>query len=196
MTWSIAAQNHLAARAGYAPRWLLWVAATERLTGDPAPVGIWNGDDHLTFTIAGQPRLYLGAQGRFEVADIVFATGTQVRTLDVQLSGISPEAEQLVRGYVVRFARAELHLALLDPQSFALIDVQRVWKGFVNRAPIMTPPIGGEATIALELASAMRSLTCSLALKKSDQSQRLRAGDRFRQYGSVAAAVTTEWNKP
>jgi len=158
--------------------------------------GVWNGDDNATIEIGGIDRLYYGAQGHFVVDPIIYSSKLEVRTQNVTLSGISPEAETLVRGYDIKNAYTELHLALLDPQSFTLIDAERQFKGFVNGSPLTTPALGGGgSTIALQLASASRKLTQTLAVKKSDQSQRLRsASDAFRRYGSIAAAVTTQWD--
>ena len=196
MSWSVDAQNHLLARGGFAPRWLLWVWAKEYIGGAEVGFGIWNGDDNLTLEINGVDRLYYGAQGHFVVEPIIYSSALEVRTQKVSLSELTPEAETLARGYDLKNARAELHLALLDPASFSLIDVERQFKGFVNAAPIITPPVGGGgSSIEMELASASRKLTQTLAVKKSDQSQRLRnSTDAFRQYGSIAAAVTTQWD--
>jgi hypothetical protein len=194
MTFDVTCQNHLLARAGVSPRWGLWVAAKAFTTLAPAPLGLWSGEDHATLMVEGAPRTYLGAQGSFEIEPIVTATGTDVRTLRITLSAISPEAEDLVRGFVVRLAPVELHLFLLDPLSGALIGSDRRFKGYLNRAPIQTPALGGGSpTITLELVSSMRLLTRTMAVKKTDQSQQLRSGDRFRRYGSIAAQVRTDW---
>ncbi len=90
----------------------------------------------------------------------------------------------------------ELHLALLDPVTTDLIDLQPMFRGFVNRAPLSTPAQGGGDSVTLELVSRMRTLASGAALKKTDQAMRLRdPGDSFRQYGSIAAEVQTEWVK-
>jgi hypothetical protein len=194
MTWSVAAQNHLLARDAVAPRWLLYVRTRDRASNAPVPIGIWNGDDSLSLTISGEARSYFGAQGLFEVAPVIYGTGTLIRTQTVTLSGISPEAEDMVRGFVIRGVEADLRLALFDPLDRTLIDSRRMFSGFVNRAPLLTPALGGASpAIRLELASALRLLTRTIAVKKTDQSQQLRQGDRFRRYGSIAAEVLTEW---
>jgi hypothetical protein len=196
MTWSLAAQTHLFAREGYAPRWLLHVRTRNRQTDAPSPIGLWNGDDSLSLTIGGEVRSYFGAQGLFTPDPVIYGSGTLVRTQRVTLSGIAPEAEDMVRGFVLRGVEAELRLALFHPLDRTLIESRRMFRGFVNRAPILTPAMGGASpAITLELASAMRLLTRTLALKKTDQSQRLRQDDRFRRYGSIAAEVTTEWGR-
>jgi hypothetical protein len=194
MTWSVAAQNHLFARAGYAPRWLLYVRTRNRDTGAPFPIGLWNGDDSISLTIGGNPRSYFGAQGLFTVDPVIYGSGTLVRTQRVTLSGIAPEAEDMVRGFIIRGVEADLRLALFNPVEMTLIESRRMFRGFVNKAPIVTPEMGGGSpAITLELASSMRLLTRTVAVKKTDQSQRLRQDDRFRRYGSIAAEVVTEW---
>ncbi len=196
MTFDVTSQNHLLDRSGVSPRWGLWVAAKEFTTLTAAPLGLWTGDDHATMTVDGSSRTYFGAQGQFDIEPIVYAVGTDVRTLRVTLSAISPEAEDLVRGFVVRLAPVELHLFLMNPASGALIGYDRKFKGFINRAPIQTPAMGGGSpTTTLELVSSMRLLTRTMAVKKTDQSQQLRSSDRFRRYGSIAATVLTDWQR-
>jgi len=194
MTWSLAAQNHLFARGDYAPRWLLYVRTRNRTTGAPFPIGLWNGDDSISLTIGGEARSYFGAQGLFTVDPVIHGSGTLIRSQRVTLSGIAPEAEDMVRGFIIRGVEADLRLALFEPRDMTLIESRRMLRGFVNRAPLVTPEMGGASpAITLELASAMRLLTRTVAVKKTDQSQRLRQDDRFRRYGSIAAEVTTEW---
>jgi hypothetical protein len=197
MTWSITAQTHLLARGAVMPRWLLWVEAKAFGTLAAAPVGLWTGEDDLTFTIAGSPRVYRGALSRMEVEPLTSAAGLDVRTLQITLAANAPETEDLVRGLVIRLAAVELHLALLDPVTTDLIDVQPMFRGFLNRAPLATPAQSGGDSVTLELVSRMRTLALpGPALKKTDQAQRLRdPADAFRQYGAIAAEVQTEWVK-
>ena len=196
MTFSSAGINHLNARGAVAPRFLLWIGAKNFTTLTDASIGLWNGDDDLTFTIDGGSRVYNGALGKFDVEPLVYAKGTDIRTQRITLSVNTPEVEDVFRGFVVKGAAVELHLALMDPQSGAVIDTDRKFKGFLNRAPISTPAMGsGGGTISLEMVSSMRLLTRTIAVKKTDQSQQLRSGDRFRRYGAVAAEVDTEWSR-
>lgn len=188
-----AAAQALFAAGHFAPRWLLYVTSKARDTGASVPFGIWDGDDHQTFVVDGESRLYYGAQSAFSVGQIVYGTGLQVRTVSVSLSGVGAEGEQLVRGYDVRLAPAELHCAVLDPLSGSVADVKRAFVGTVNGASITTPAEGGQTMLELSLTSSLRSLTQTLAIKKSDQSQRLRGGDRGRRYSSLADRNNDPW---
>jgi hypothetical protein len=197
MSWLVSAQNHLLARTAVMPRWLLWIAAKNFGSLSAAPVGLWNGEDNITFTIGGSPRVYQGGLSRFEVEPITYAAGLDVRTLQISFAANAPETEDVVRGFVIRLAPVELHLALLDPVTTDLIDVQPMFRGFINRAPLTTPAQGGGDTVTIEMVSRMRTLALpGPALKKTDQAMRLRnSGDAFRQYGSIAGEVQTEWVK-
>ncbi len=93
MTWSISAQNHLLARAAMMPRWLLWVEARTIGTLTAAPLGLWNGENDLTFTIDGSPRTYFGALSRFDIEPITSAAGLDVRSLQITLAANAPETE-------------------------------------------------------------------------------------------------------
>jgi hypothetical protein len=197
MSWSVDAQNHLLARAAVMPRWLLWIKAKNFGSLTPAPVGLWNGEDNLTFNINGTNRVYQGALSRFEVEPITYAAGLDVRSLQITLAANAPETEDVVRGFVIRLAEVELHLALLDPDTTNLIDVEPMFRGFINRAPLTTPAQGGGDTVTFEMVSRMRVLALpGPALRKTDQAMRLRnSNDAFRQYGSIASEVQTEWVK-
>ncbi|MFN9368625.1 MAG: hypothetical protein ACK6CT_07625 [Planctomycetia bacterium] len=198
MTWSVAAQNHLLARSGVAPRWLLWIGAKQLTTLAAAPVGLWSGADDLTFTIAGQSRVYNGALSRFDVDPISYSTGLDVRTQNVTIAANSPEVADVVRGFVVRLAPVELHLALFDPASDALIDEpEPMWRGFLNASPITTAASGGTETVTFGIVSRSRVMALpGPGLKKTDASIRRRnANEEFRQYGSIAKEITTKWLK-
>lgn len=194
MSWSVSAQNHLLGRVGVQPRWLLWVEAKVPGTLAAAPVGLWNGGDDLTFTIDGSPRVYNGALSTFEIEPITYGTGLDVRSLRITLAANAPETEDLVRGYLIRLAQVELHLALFDPMTDALIEANPMWRGFINRAPLSTSAQGGAETVSLEIVSQMRLLAMpGPALKKTDAAQKKRDGDRFRRYGSTAGQFNVSW---
>jgi hypothetical protein len=195
MSWSVNAQNHLLARGAVSPRWLLWVNAKAPGTLAAAPVGLWSGADDLTFTIGGEERVYNGALSQFDVDPIVFGTGMDVRTQRVTLAANAPETADLVRGYVIRLAEAELHLALFDPLTETVIDVQPMFRGFINRAPLSTPVTGGGDVVTIEIVSRMRVLVLpGPVLRKTNEARRaFDPNDGFRKYGSIAGEILTEW---
>lgn len=195
-TYDSATATHLASATGIMARLLIWIRAKDRGTGAEATLGLWNGDDHQDFTIGGVTRTYFGAGGLLGIEPIVYSTGVQVRMHRVSLSPLAPEVAQVIRGYEPRLAPVEIHRALFDPATLALVaEPHRVFKGWIDDVTITTPQLGGEASCDVTLASAARALTRTLPLKKSDESQKRRSGDRFRRYADISAAVDVFWGE-
>ncbi len=193
MIFNTEATARLQGRDAICARWLVWVRPWRLTDGMQVDLGLWTGPGNQTITVESEARLYQGDQGGMALRPIIYDTGAVVATQRV-LFGLTPAALDLVRAHRVRLAPAEVHLAICDPQSEAIEDVVRVWRGTIDRAPISDGARGGAATVEIEIASAMRGLTDTLALKKTDASQQLRGGDRFRRYGSVTAATApAEW---
>lgn len=186
-------------RSGVIARQLLWIVAKNRSTGLDEQFGLWNGEDNEIITIGGQARTYYGAGSSLVIPSILTEIGIQVRTLRVKLSPISPEVGTVLRTYDPRFAPVQVHRALYDLNTRNIVsEPKRVFKGFINKVDLPTPAVDGEAECTLSLVSTARVLTNKLALKKSDESQKLRAGDRIRRYADVSNKVTSYWgeNKP
>jgi hypothetical protein len=187
---------YLASRIGYHAEVLLWVKARNRVTNAVEALGLWTGAEDATFVIDGQSRTYIGAGTMISVEPIIYAVGLEVRIQRMRLSGIDATVEQLLRGYDTRLAKVELHVARFDLDTGALIDAPEVkLRGSVDEMPLHTPEQGGDAYIDMAVASQSRDLTRSLTLRKSDEAQRLRGGDRIRQYGDVTGKVQTYWGE-
>ena len=192
-------QARRARRAGIVSHALIHVEARIRGSRAPAPLGLWTGDDHLDFTIEGQRRTYYAASV-LDVPVIRSEIGLAVRRLRIGLVKISPAVEQLIRGYDVRGARIQIHRAEYDDDGNLIEAPERLFKGWVNGAPIVTDAIQNDAGMvivpsraSLECVSNSRMLTMHGNRTKSDEMQRQRGGDRFRRYATVAAEATVYW---
>ena len=174
---------------------LVWILARNRSTGEVESMGLWSGDDVVDFTIGAETRTYYGAGALLEVPDIQASTGLEVRTISLTLAAMSPEVETLIRGYDVRFGAVQIHRAEFGPTGALLGEPERIFKGFVNGAPITTPEIGGTGSAALQCVSHSRVLTRHGSVTKSDQVQQSRGGDRFRRYGTLTAAAAIYWGE-
>jgi hypothetical protein len=177
-------------------RVLFWVTAKDRVTGAPESIGFWNGDDDQVFVIGGSPRLYYGAGALLQVPPMIYSEGLSVRVNTLRLSPIAAPVAQAFRQYDGRFAPCELHRALFDPQTNALVaEPHRVFRGWVDEVRIKTPEKNGAADCSVTVASAARALTRSVPMMRSDATQQLRMGDRFRRYIAVSGAVETVWGE-
>ena len=192
-TYDGSTQTYIDARDGIVARHLLWFTARNRSTGAAETLGIWNGDDHQTFTI-GTSRLYYGAGALLDIEPIVAGVGLSVRIHQIRLSGIDANVEQLLRGYDARLASVEMHRAVFSLTTGSLVGTPyRVVKGWVNQVKIMTGETS-EATISI--ASAARALTKPLALYRSDAAMRQRsATDTFREYTDISGNVGVWWGE-
>lgn len=185
-------------RSGIAPYWLLWISARNRTSGATEATGFWTGADDRTFTVDGQARDYFGAGGLAQIGPITYEAGRQVRMQQVSLAITTPEVEQAIRSYDPRLAPAELHLALFDPDTMALVSITRTFSGWVDEAPIrdgaMSDGIAG-SVCEVTLASSSRQATRTLATKKSDSAQQRRSGDRGRRWSDISGSVPVWWGE-
>lgn len=196
-TLAPALDAHLRSRTGITAHVLVWVEATDRTTGDPAPFGFWTGDDDREFVIDGSPRLYLGAGSLVEVGDLVCEIGYVVRMQRMTLSHLAGRIKTLLATVDVRLKRCAWHQVHLAHGSHDLVAPPRlVFKGRVERMPLPDAAQGREVAAEVEMASYAREMTRPLALKKSDEALQSRhPGDRFRRYIAVSGRVTTSWGE-
>lgn len=186
--------TNLQARGGIVSRVLIWFSARNRSTNAVETMGLWTGADHETITINAASRLYYGAGNVVELPQLTFQAGLAVRIHRLGLSPLTPEVMQLIRGYDVRFAPVEIHRALYSTDTRLLIEEpHRLLTGFIDEVDLGTPAVGGTSSCVLGIATSARVLTQNLALKKSDETQRLRSGDRIRRWGDVSGSVEVWW---
>lgn len=178
-------------------RHLVWIEAKNRDTGATEAAGFWNGLDERDFTIGGETRTYTGAGALMSIEPIRAGVGLDVRMHQLALSEITPEVAQAVRGYDARLAPIEVHRALFDPETGALVaEPHRVLVGTVDEISIPDPAEGGSAPLTLTVADASRAGTRALAVRKSDAAQRaVDPTDRGREYAAISGAVKIFWGR-
>lgn len=185
---------YLQNRSGYIAKALLWFSARNRSTNAVETLGLWTGDDDQIFNIGGELRTYFGAGQIVGVDPIAMSVGLVVRSQRIRLVSFSSAAQQLLLGYDLGLAPAQIHRAMFYPDTGGLVaEPRRVWKGFVDKAPLPTAEIDGEAPAEVVLVSAARALTRGLTLTLSDKVQKLRGGDRFLKYSTVSGVVRSPW---
>lgn len=174
---------------------LLWVEARNRSTGAPERMGLWTGLEDQAFNVGGELRTYQGAGAVLDIPALVSQVGLAVQMQTASLAIVTEEVQTLIRGYDARQAPVEVHLARFDPETDALQSIDRVFTGWLDRAEIMSGQIGGNASLTATLAPSSRALTRTVAVKRSDASQRNRDGDRFFRHADVSGAVAVWWGQ-
>lgn len=194
-TISSTLQTYLTAPAGVIMHALIWISPRNRTTGALVPMGFWTGDDHETFTVGGVSRTYFGAGNVIGLDDpIVYRTGLDVGSWQFSISDLTPEFDTLFRQHDLRLAPIEVHRQVHSLTSRARIEApSRIFKGWVETAPLEEPEEGSESTCTITCATSAMGLTRTLALNKSDAFQRTRSEDRFNKYAAVSGSVAVKW---
>lgn len=187
----------LSGREGYHMHALVWVQARNRATGLPESLGLWTGDDVAEFTIGGEVRSYVGVGEALQVPTIVQQAGYVVQMQRVAMGGLSAEAITLLRVYDPRFAPVEIHRAVFDPQSLALVAPPHLmFRGTVDEVTLPTPAKNSTVQAEIVVASSARAGTRTLALRRSDEALRARSpADGFRKYIAISNAVPVWWGE-
>lgn len=185
---------HLAAGRGLQARALFWIVSRNRGTGLPESLGLWTGEVPRVFTVDSVARTYLAAGGLIGMDALTAELGMQVRSQRVTLSAVSAEVREAILTYDSRLAPAEIHIGYFSPATGALIDLRRVFKGWVDRIEFPRAPLGGQADCEVTLLSSAFALTRPLALRKSDAAlTKATPGDRFRRNTDISGQVSVPW---
>lgn len=187
---------YLQAEGGVRARLLVWITAPSVGGGPAESLGLWNGVDVQTITVEGQARVYQGAGALLDIEPITSAVGTDVRMLRARLGSAAPEVVAAVRGYDLRLAPVEIHRWLTDPlTTLAISPPRRLLSGWIDSDSIVTPALGDEGSITLNIASSALALTRTLTARWSDASMQARGGDRLLRYADVSGSVPVWWGE-
>lgn len=184
-------------------RTFIWVTARERAS----PFGLfgfgfWTDggalDADVVDALTGSTVTRTFAGGAIQdIGDIALTSDIAVRTVEVQLSAIDPNVENMVRTYDVRGAPIQIYRGFFDTTTRALAAPAKPrFVGFVDRAPITTGSEGDASVVTLSCASHTRELTRKNAAVRSHESQIIRAGgDEFYKDTSVVGDWDISWGE-
>lgn len=175
------------------------------LGGSAATFCYWTGEDNVTLNVedqaGGSPisRNMVGGGTLLDVPAIVDAIGLEARSIAIGLDHISTAVGSpmdMVFGNNVRVARVEMHRALFDPSTWHLVSTAHLlFAGRVDGAAVNDAAAGGEGGLSIDAMSSAIDLTKTNPAMESDEQQKRRGGDRFRQYGDSAAQIETWWGQ-
>lgn len=180
-------------RTAIRPRNFIVITAKDRVTGDPSVRCFWDEAETVAVNVIDEvgdtvSHNFVGDGAILNVDPIPMRIGLEVRTIQIVLSALHGEVQNLVRGDEPRGAKVEIYRGLLSKSSGLLVAAPRIrFLGKINEAPIDTAAVGGESTVTLRVVSHTRELTRTNPAKKSDAQQKRRSGDRFRRHSGKAA---------
>lgn len=195
--------------AGYSNRTiirrnLIFVQPRDRSSGTLQDFGFWNGTGNVSLdvvdgiTLATVSRDFVGRGAMLTVGDIALSDKLDVTAVAVTLSQLEADVESAIRTYDMRMAQIQIYRALFDTANpRALIAPARCrFAGYVNTAPIMTPPEGGQAAVTLNCTGCTNELTRVNTDLRSDESQQRRSpGDGFFRYVAATGKVQCFWGE-
>lgn len=185
-------------------RTLIYVTAKDRSTGAPVEFGFWNGIYDSTIEVIDgltqdtESRSFVSKGAVLTVGDISLSDSLNVGSVQVTLSQLNATVESAIRTYDTRNAPIQIYRGLFSIASpAALIAPARCrFVGYINTAPISTPPAGGQASVTFNCVSAVRELTRSNKELRSDEGQQRRhSGDRFFKYVAATGQVQVFWGQ-
>lgn len=198
----VATQGAIRNRNAIVPRNFVVVTARDRDDGTDKLHGFWDDAEVVvTNVVSGEDgsivsRTFVGDSAIVSCDAIPMRIGLEVRTVQLVLNPLHPAVQALVRGDDPRFGKVEIYRGLLDPASMLLVAPPRIrFLGRINGAPIDTAAAGDASKVTLKLVSHTRELTRTSPARKSDETQRLRSGDRFRRYTGVAGEWPIWWGE-
>jgi len=172
------------------------------LAGATKTFGFWNGEDDVSITVtsaidgASESRTYIGGGSLLAIDPIPLRIGLEVRTINATMSQIYATVQDMVRGNNIRHAVVEIHRALFNVSTGQLVAPPYArFLGKVNTSPVNTPRAGDEGSVVFGCVSNTRELTRANTALKSDETQKLRSGDRARRYVGVAAQWPVWWGE-
>jgi hypothetical protein len=188
-------------RRGLVPRNFIVFTAKDRDTGAASVRAFWNDAETVAVQVRNETgdlvaHDFTGDGAILSMDAIPMKLGLEVRTIQITMSALHAEVQNLIRGDDPRLARVEIYRGLLSPASMLLVAPPRLrFLGQVNGTPIDTAPAGGESTVTVKVVSHTRELTRTNPARKGDEQQRRRSGDRFRRYTSVAGDWPIWWGE-
>lgn len=169
------------------------------LGGSAATFPYWTGVGNITTNVppadggSSESRNFIGTGTLLEVPPIVDAIGIEARSVTFGLDHISDASGSpmdAVYGNNIRVARVELHRGFYDPATWELVaEPSLIFEGRVDGASVDDAAAGGTGGLSLDVVSSAIDLTKTNPAKESDEQQKLRSGDRIRQYSDTVADV-------
>lgn len=199
---SVAFQQALidAPTKGIVPRWFALVRCFERDTGSVNPIGVWSGDENVSMEVLdGQTGVmtantFYGLGSSMKVSAIPRVSDLTIQTINIQLPSTNPIIQTMVRERSVRFVKADVYVALMNPDArLSPVGAPEIaFLGEVDGDPIDRPVVNGEGSLQLNIVSdAIRVLSRTNPAVRSDAAMRRRVGnDSFGRYNN---STQSDW---
>lgn len=187
---------------GIAPRNLVTITARSLTSDTSEQFCFWDGllpvDIEVVSGTTGllEQRAFAADNALLKVQPIRITSDLTIRPATFELNPLHPRVAAMLSGYSVRLAPVEIHRVPLDADTRLLAAAPRCrFLGFVETAKRTRPAAGGQGSLSFSCLSETVQLTRINPAKRSDESQKLRSGDRMMRYAEVAAEWEIAWGE-
>lgn len=187
---------------GIVPRYLVSISARPLAGGDAELFCFWNGVLPVDIAVIGgrtgavETRAFAADNALLEVGKIRLTSDLSIRPATFRLNPAHPRVKAMMDGYNLRLAPVEIHRGLLDVDTRLLVAPPRCrFLGFIETVPRRRAPVGEVGSLTFSCISETVQLTRTNPAKRSDETQKLRSGDRMMKYAEVAAQWEIPWGQ-
>lgn len=199
----VASQGAIRDRSRQLPRNFIVATVKSLDTGEAVTFGYTDfGEDVSTNVVDGATLqlvnyTFYGDQAPIQKIDpIPLKIGLDVDTTTVVLNSLHPVVKLMMLNHDCRNAKVKVYRGYLDPVSGLLLAAPRSRKlGQINGLPRVRAAVGGQGGVSLKLVGSTRLLTKTSPAMRSDETLRLRGGDRARRYGGTAFKWPYSWGE-
>lgn len=179
------------------PRDFMTIYARRRSNGETVADSLWSdvGDVQANVinpeTGAAETRDFYGSGNLVKISDIPLVSNMTVQNVNVELSPLASNAQELIRGFDVRQGVVQIFRGLFNPGEGRMVEPAFPrFVGFVDSVEVVTPSENGEGSNNLTCASHTQEVTRGNSATRSETSQKvINQNDGF--YDD--AASTPEW---
>lgn len=179
------------------PRDFMTIYARRRSDGQVIADSMWSDSGNVSANVINpengevETRDFYGSGNLVKISDIPLVSNLSVQNVNVELSHLASNAEELIRGYDVRQGVVQIFRGLFQPGEGRMVEPAFPrFVGFVDSVEVVTPSENSEGSNNLTCASHTQEVTRGNSATRSGASQKqVRATDTF--YDD--AASTAEW---
>ena len=184
-----------------APRQFITFFARDRGTNAIVQDSYWSDVGVLTANVIDPAtgstvsRTYASGGNLIGLTPISSVVGLTVQTINVQLSQVSANIDNLIRTYDIRQSRIEIHTGLMNINTYRLISpATPIFVGYVDSIELTTPKEGEYGGAMLSCVSQTQEMTRKNSATASDADQKLRnPTDTFFKHAATVGSWQVKW---